>query len=391
MLQNLLQRRLRMEMLEDKRPLAANLLVEVVDGDLVITGDAGDNRIEIQSAFPDGEQYELVNLGSELDDTINGMPFDMDHYFSGVTGNVIINLGDGDDWVVIEGTNGVDILEMPGDLRIDMGAGDDLLALGLSNGALDGGTTGFEARPLSVAGDLVIEGGAGADKTWISSTLVGDDFRYTDTQGNASLRFLHTSVDPSSSFASEIGDDFSVTTGGGNDIIDVQEMTVGGDLMMSAAGGDDTVGLNLVEVGGSALVSLGGGHNEGQFQDSNLGSSFTALGSGSNAIFIAAVTTSNSVMVVTSNGNDLILLGGVQTGTALVTTGSGADELSVIECVFDNLLVTLGGGSDLLTIGGTTVNGLALLLGGGGADTYLDAGGNDILLELDLGFESLVS
>lgn len=391
MLRDSLQRRLRMEVLEDKRPLAANLFAEVIDGDLVITGDAGDNRFYIQSGLPDGEQYELGNIGNLDEDTINGLPFNSaDHFFSGVTGDIIINLGDGGDYINIRGTNEVVVLDMPGDLRIDMGAGDDRIVLGTGEGPLADYPLPTIAFPLNIAGDLILDMGAGYDQTWIASTTVGRDFSYT-ASGDNFLMFAPESLFEALATGNAVGRDFSVITGAGNDAISLEDIDVGRNVLISLDDGDDFVALTDINVAGLTLASLGTGTNEAQFEFSNLGSSLTVLGGGSNSIFIADVVTSSMVNVVTANGNDAIVLGGVQTGTAIVTTGGGDDELFVLDSVFDNLLVTLGGGDDTLTIGGTQVNGLALLSGGSGFDTLVNLGDNDFLLALALAFESRVS
>lgn len=380
MLQNLLQRRLRMEMLEDKRPLAANLFANVVNGDLVITGDAGDNRFYIQSGS-DGHQYEIGNL-DDLNDITN---------ISGVTRDIIINLGGGDDWINIRSKVGETVLEMPRDLKIDMGAGDDRLAFGMGDGPLFGFPIAPEAFPLDVARDLTINMGAGNDQSWMSSVTVGRDFSYTDSQGNASLVFMPTSSMGFFAVESATGRDFSVVTGGGADEIALEDISTGRNLLVSVDGGDDYLGVFNMNVAGSTLASLGSGIDFSEFQFSNLGLSLTVLGAGSSTIMLNSVTTSCAVTILTAKGDDAITLIDVCTSTAAITTGAGADQLEVIDSVFDNLLVTLDSGADTFIIGGTEVNCLALLSGGAGFDTLVNLGGNDFFLTLALAFESRVS
>ena len=380
-----------METLEDKRPLAADLIVEVINGDLVITGDAGDNRFYIQSGSPEGEQYEFGNLG-DFTDTINGEHFDSsDHYFSGVTGDIIINLGAGDDWINIMGTNNVTVLNMPRDLRIDMGAGDDRLAFGMGPGPLFDGDIHNASFPLNIARDMAINMGAGFDQTWIANTTVGRDITHTDPEGDAFLQFVPKIDFDSDGLDTNAGRDFSIVTGGGGDIVYLNSISNGRNLIVSLGAGDDYVGVLGANVGGSTLVDLGSGNDTTDLQDGNLGRSLTVLGSGSNAIFIADLVTANSISVLTGRGSDQIGIGGVQTGTVIITTGAEADELFLLDCAFDNLLLTLGGGNDTLNIGSTTVNGLALLLGGGGFDTIVNLGDNQFGLALALAFESWIS
>jgi hypothetical protein len=386
MLRNSLQRRLRMETLEDKRPLAANLFANVVNGDLVITGDAGDNRFYIQRGSPDVAQYEFGNLGDSADKIfVNGIE---SNFVSGVTGDIIINLGGGSDFLNIQGPSDGDILEIPGDLRINMGSGDDRVVLGDAMHAVTGEPF-FSARPLDIAGDLVIDTGTGTDWTSIWSVLVGDDFSFTDLNGDTGLTFQPVGQDPQGqAFQSVIAGDFCVITGGGADEIDLEDINVGRNLLVSVDGGNDSVELQLVNVASATLVSMGAGNNQSQFISSNLGSSLTVLGSGSNAVTIDSVVTSCAITVLTGNGADSIGMINTRTSTATVTTGSGNDQFLAFDSVFDNLLISLDGGADTLYLGNTTVNSLALLLGGGGFDTLVDLGGNDFCLALALAFES---
>lgn len=404
-------KQLRFEMLEAKRTLTANLTVAVVDGDLIVTGDSGDNVFILQGGAGGG-QYEFKNFGSPTDTITTSAgteTFDQDHFVSGVTGDIIINLGAGNDKLNIEGTNGVSVLVMPGDLQIDMGDGDDQIALGMGNGILSGMTLGPNVLPLDVANDVVIDMGAGSEKVWFTAMSVGGDCRFTNLEGDATIKFL-----PASDFVdgieSDIADDFSVITGGGADAVDLEDINVGDDfsvitgdgaddvnlkdidvgddLLVSVGGGDDLLGLQNVNVVGSTLVSLGGDSDSANIGGPNLGFSLTVLGSGTNFINIEGVTTTGYVAVLTASGQDTVILAGVNTGTALVTTGGGTDEVAVLYSFFDYLLLDLGSGDDTLFIDGTTVDGFAVLYGGDGVDTLIDPGSNDILVEFDLAFET---
>src|SRR5262245_42124650 len=95
-------------------------------GVLVIKGDTADNGIHIVPAGAGA--YEIS--ASDANTTINGQP--VAFVASGVTGDVKISMGDGNDTVIIEDTN---VAPFPDDLTIRTGAGNDSVEIN------DGGVT----------------------------------------------------------------------------------------------------------------------------------------------------------------------------------------------------------------------------------------------------------
>ncbi|QEG34213.1 hypothetical protein [Bythopirellula goksoeyrii] len=389
MINNRMEKRLRMEVLEKKQLLAADLSVAVIDGDLVITGDANPNAFALRSGDTDGGQFEVVLIGpGQVDDTVNGVtksdgePF----LFNGVTRDVIVNTGGGDDTVRIIGgssTNELDALQFPGDLRIDLGDGEDELFMGTS------ASFTLTQFPLAIADDLVILGGAGNDTFDVTAVHVADDFTIVDTEGSNTLTMPLGLSFPNSNESTTIGDDFAILMGNGNDQVFVNQTIVGDNLFVDLGGGDDAVDGLLSTINGSTFVNLGSGSNQVDIAVTDAGNSLTILGSGANDVVLTQVNASSLIAVITASGDDLITLDGCTTGTGIITTGDGQDEVEIFDSAFEMLFVKLGKGDDILTLEDVEVLKLALLHGGQGNDTLVESGDIDINLELDLAFETI--
>ncbi len=387
MLRNTLQKRLRIECLEEKIALAANLTVDVIDGDLVIAGDAEPNSFLLEKTLNEEDgQFRIVNRGP-LGDTING-DTNQEYFVSGVTRDILINLGEGDDTARVYGFISFDgslDLNVPRDLIINAGGGNDTVRLGITED-FEVGSGPFLSGPVNVGRDLSIIGGAGDESIWTTDLNVGDDLTLIDTQGNIEFQNILGLEFAIGGDRSYVADNVSVTTGSGSDVVGVVDTVVGGNVSMSLGGGDDLGVVLVSEISGSVAVSLGSGVNTGQIEAVTVGGSLAVIGSGSNAISVLGVE-AGSVTVVTANNADSVQFAGVTTGMATIATFGGADSVDIRDSAFDLLMVHLGAGSDELTLQNVDVSGLALLIGGGGTDTFNDLGDNDINLLLDLGFE----
>jgi hypothetical protein len=165
---------LRTEILESRAMMAGDVTVHVIDGNLVVEGDAEGNRIGIASGMDPGT-YLVAGLPSDNGDvtTVNGQTGRVP--FTGVRGNILVGLGEGNDSVVMPE------LRAPGMVRIRMGAGNDHVRLGVPpvDGAEPTGPTvhirggvalslgdGEDAAALFgvQAHSVMIAGGADADR-----------------------------------------------------------------------------------------------------------------------------------------------------------------------------------------------------------------------------------
>jgi hypothetical protein len=94
--------RRRFEPLEPRQLLAGNVTVELIDGDLIVTGDGLDNRIGVYGPAGNLSMVEGENDGQGNATSINGVPngrFNLDE----LIGDVIIRMADGNDTVFFTG------------------------------------------------------------------------------------------------------------------------------------------------------------------------------------------------------------------------------------------------------------------------------------------------
>jgi hypothetical protein len=106
------------EALESRRLLAGNVLVSVVDGDLVVTGDGAKNRILIDAAGLAAGEVRVRPADDTT--TVNGDP---QVVLSGFAKSVRIEAGPGADYV------GISDLMIPGDISVNAGRSGDTVSL----------------------------------------------------------------------------------------------------------------------------------------------------------------------------------------------------------------------------------------------------------------------
>jgi hypothetical protein len=207
---------------------AGNVTAAVDHGNLVVTGDAESNEIEIfqtaQGIQVNGVPGTTVNGGASFTAV-------------GVTKDVAVSLGDGDDALVLD-------LNVPRDLTIDLGAGDNALNLG-----------GFFEPPPGDTGpggvitgrDVVIVAGNGADGVVISGSQVGWKTEISLDAGDNFLQVDQTTF----------GGKTAITSGAGTDFIDIESSTFVGKTAINTGTGDDA--LFLVDCTFQAKTELNGG------------------------------------------------------------------------------------------------------------------------------------
>ena len=99
---------------------AGNVHLQVQNGDLILTGDNQDNNIIVIQ-----ECCQTVVVNGRADTTVNGSSGRVDA--DGVTGDIIIAMNEGKDFVRVEITPGVAVIAR--NLRINTGSGDDTVEL----------------------------------------------------------------------------------------------------------------------------------------------------------------------------------------------------------------------------------------------------------------------
>jgi len=219
-------RQLFVEPLENRAVLAGNVLAQMVDSTLFITGDEFDNHVGIVSTLG-GE----VTVGGFFETAINGNTGPAT--FSGVARIEVVG-GDGNDGV------GATLDETVGELRINTGPGRDGVIVSTSGG------------------DVFIDTGDGADVASVRSVSGfsgGGDVQIATGNGNdlVALDLLYHSGA------------VHVDTGNGNDDVHAFFEQSEGNLSIFTGNGNDTVSLytfHLVNFDGDLTVDGGNGVDE---------------------------------------------------------------------------------------------------------------------------------
>lgn len=325
---------LRFEQLEEKKLLAGDVTVAVIDGALLIDGDDLGNQIEISSGENPGEYLirgldgTVVHLAddtppAEGDSPENGL------LVAGVRRGIHISMNGGDDAVHISDAR------VRGNVVIETGEGADHVSVGLPPAPipapLSEGTASGEADQLvhgvSIGGSLLIRTGEGEDNVRLGGRPPQEG---EETQDRSTLR---------------VGHSIRVGLGEGEDHLVID--AVHARRAITANGGEGGDEINVANTQTRFLGLDGGG---GEYADS-------------------------------------ISLHNVRAARASIATGEGSDQVEIADSAFGMLGVRLGDGNDTVAIGGTEAR-LAVLMGGDGQeDTWNNLGGNHFGRLIVRGFE----
>ena len=237
------QRRLALEPLERRWMMAGDVTAAVVNGNLQIHSDDLADKITVTQLSP-GE-FTVTGVGGT---TINGgtTPFDA----TGVTNNVAIKMGNGDDSVLVQNAS------CQGSLSIKAGNGNDTVDLFDSQVTKSVSIctgTGNDDIHLGEAPVAVTSSAAttAPSPTTLTGITVGDYLRIKTGDGNDNVSLGDTSV----------GDSAYIRTGNGKDHVIVGQPTtpvttaattpsfnvnVGRTLAIRAGNGGDTVSLDSI-------------------------------------------------------------------------------------------------------------------------------------------------
>lgn len=211
------KRKLQLETLELRTLLDGNIAVSILDGNLVLQGDALGNAASVEQLAAVDPSGAVVAAGSfqivpdENTSLNDGKPGEA-LTVSGVTGGVMIGLGGGDDRIKMDGAQGQSLSF----LKIEMGAGADAAqvsnvtvagALTIeSRGALDAGVDETQAADIflkfesaagkrssaslsdvQVAHKLDLESSGGVDVSAARTRAASGYIKFEDIKGEAAL------------------------------------------------------------------------------------------------------------------------------------------------------------------------------------------------------------
>ena len=353
-------RRARLEWLEPRQMLAGDVFVSVVDGNLVVEGDAQNNQVAITAGAEPGS---LVIRGLDGTNIVRAAaetsPPTSEVVVTGVTGGARIGLGAGDDRLVLASVG------FQRGVSIRMGEGNDSVAIGLRP------TPEVAAEvvepPMNgsvrIGGSLEISTGEGNDRVHVDQAGIGGQLNIETGAGNDGVRLGHQP--PPVAAASTVATDANLEP----EIAPVLRVMRATNINLGA--GEDELAADAVMAAQGLTVNAGEGSDALHLNHVSSGGPLTLLGGA-------------------GNGADNIDLAHVRAGTAAILTGAGNDRVQIVDSAFRVLGVALESGDDTLTIGRTQAQ-WAFLLGGDGTDTFNNRGGNRFGHRFVRGFETVTN
>jgi len=295
------------EPLEGRLLLAGDVTAALSGGNLLIVGDDRANDIIL-----DQDQLAAGQLRLSSGEDATGLNDGTDSLvFSGVTGNVVIRLGRGDDVVLVTGS------ALAGKLLVDGGGGSNTLTV-------DG---------TSIVSDLLFRGparGGGGTQTLalLNASTVGGHVKVHHTRSDGV-----TIVD-----GATIGGSLHVRGHRGSETVDLLNSTVGGHVKIFSGHGDATVnvgGVDGVDVGLDFFVQGRHGDADVTLQD----------------------LTARHVKVFNHKGNTSLLADGLDVeGQLFIKNNHGRDDVSVQNSdVFGHLKIHNGQGDSITLLDNVVV------------------------------------
>jgi hypothetical protein len=276
------RRSLSFQQLEDRKVFAGDVSADVVNGNLVITGDSASNQIEVtQTAL---NWYKVTGLnGTE----INGRA---DRLFR-VTGGMTMNMNGGNDVVKIGGE--IFDIDIDGALTVNGGSGIDTVTL----------------LNADVDGNITIDTDDGADIVRVSAIF---------GLGNLTIR-TDAGADEVDVNVSTISGFTNIDTGSENDVVDLLFAKFNGGLKVNTQAGEDSINLEIVQAPGKTITVLTGDDDDlVNLREVVADKFFADLGEDDDEIRLKNVKFNLTDIDGGDDSDDLIDLGGNQFGV-LVT------------------------------------------------------------------------
>lgn len=347
----------RIERLEARQLMAGDVFVNVVEGNLIVEGDAQGNQVAI-TAGPEPGSYlirgldgtNIVRPAAEVSTPANEV------VVKGVTGGARIALGAGDDRLVLANAS------FRGGVAIRMGEGNDGVAIGLRP-TVEAGSETPAPLPGSVriGGPLSISTGEGNDRVHVDQVSIGGPLNIETGGGNDAVRLGHQSPPPVELVTDAEADAkpevvpalrvmqaINVNLGVGNDEFNADAVKTDQGMNVNAGEGSDALRIDQLWSGGP-LTLIGG----------------------------------------PGDGADNIDLAHARAAMAFINTGAGNDHVRILDSAFRVLGIALEDGDDSLAVGNTQAE-WAFALGGDGLDTLRNLGGNRFGHRFVRGFETIV-
>jgi large repetitive protein len=385
-MRKLRSKRFRFEALERRCMLAGDVEVTQDNGVLVIEGDDNDNYVIIEG----GTAGAVVITGA--DDTAI--------FFNGIEQTGPLTLTGGIDTIIVDLNAGDDILEMNNvavdDLIITMDEGADVVRLGAFEAfaANPGGITAADGS-VGVNGALVINTGTGADLVEIVRVFgtanwdiaLGDSDGTNNNNDDILENDFAVTLDDQIYVFIGSGETIAINGGTGDDLVNINYLTVNGALVVDGVTGNDVLSVN-----GSVFneyVGLFGGSGFDtiavDFSRHDGGSAATVeINGGADddfILFARSLVEEGNVVIVAGSGFDDVIVGryyanaagdlttgGNVIGTLSVDTGSDGDFADIRGNDMLDFFGVFAGGDDEVDFVNNIVRDQGLLDGGSGFD-----------------------
>lgn len=333
LLQRNVNRRLRMEGLEERQLMAGDVAVSMFGGELMINGDEAGNAVMV-SKLNDGG-FKISGLWTDgAYTTINGQS---ETTVNGVNG-MHIDLDDGNDQLYINNTYSGNDLVVNGDLNIKTGGGDDQVRI--INTTVTGKASIVTDQDSATGSPWWNDQPSGDDNVTLDGLIVYDDMDIKTGKGSDSVNFdsFFTNNYPQWNVVDQLSIDtgvgtndgdtvdmdyvfahesINVLTGNGDDHIHTKHANAVEGIYMSTYGGQDTVDVDYSDymnwngIGSAAHLSIN-------------------TGSGSDNVTLDHVDVRGSVALTTGSGNDTVEMNDVHAHDAIYADlGAHSDTLKI--------------------------------------------------------------
>lgn len=230
--------RMALETLEDKRLLAGDVTVAVVEGNLLVRGDAESNGVMITAGDAPGAFVVAGLPAGDGPTSINGDFLRVE--VAGVSRSVLVGMGEGDDLTNLRSA------AVRGNVAVDAGMGNDVVNVGGPR------TSVAEANTL-IRGRLSVDLGEGHDGLRVGGTAIGLGMEVAGERGDDNVAVVRSLIRGFTSIATGVGDDDVVIqgsylarvrlgTGAGADQVALLDSAFAG-IGVDVGDGDDVVAL----------------------------------------------------------------------------------------------------------------------------------------------------
>jgi hypothetical protein len=315
--------------------LASDVTLDLDEGEDNLTID----RVEVRS-LNEGNLFIMGGFGV---DTIRIGANDTNV----IEGDLVIDTGTGNDIVAVDRTN------IFADFAIDTSGGNDTVDVGRQN------LTSFQDSVVQVRGNMIVDTGQTDDTVRLDAVLVVQNLLVTTGDGNDTVI---------------LGDD-PITPPGVNDQVGPSAT---GDIVIATGLGNDDVAINLTTGANAALINLGQGlandNNELVLRNSSFSNDVAILGGVNvDSIDIDALNIVTNLYIATGGGNDSIDLQGtlVTQGLLTINSGAGDDNIRVDNSIISRIVTYAEAGINDVELTANLVDDFFLDLGQEGGSANL--------------------